>query len=95
MHRREALRIWKQRNGSDATYSELIKVFEQAGNKNHADEVRRICDSEADDSRGSAKQPQSYPKSKQEALSQLPPATAESNVVYVMMDKENLPEGKG
>ena len=40
-------------------------------------------------------QPQTYPTQKPQALSQVPPATAEPTEVYVMMEgKENLKEGK-
>ena len=94
---------WKQRNGSEATYSKLIKIFERAGYKNLADEVRKLTkasDSETDDSSGSGEeqsqteQPQTYPPYKQQSLSQLPPATLQSTETYVITNEENLPEGK-
>ena len=82
MYRREALYIWKQRNGSRATYNRLINIFEQAGYRSYADEVRRIVhnnDSEIDDSSSSEEeieQPQMYPIQRTQALSQLPPPTS-------------------
>ena len=101
--RRAALQTWKQRNGSKATYSKLIKIFERAGYRNHADKLRKIAeasDSETDDSSGSGEeqspieQPQTYPPYKQQSLSQLPPATPQSTETYVIINEENLPEGK-
>ena len=41
--RRAALKLWKQRRGSGATYNGLIEVFERAGYKNLADIVRSIA----------------------------------------------------
>ena len=43
--RRAALEMWKQKLGSNATYNNLIKVFESAGHKDYADLVRRIAGS--------------------------------------------------
>ena len=80
-----------------------MKLFEQAGCKDYVDEVRRIAqlgDSETDDSSGSdedlsqMKQPQTYPYSKLQSVSQLPPVTLKSaETHYVIVDEENLPEG--
>ena len=102
--RREALHTWKERNGSSATYSKLIKIFERADCKNYADEVRRIAqlsDSETDDSSGSGEeqsrvnQPQTYPSQKPQTLSQAPPATSATTEAYIVTKGEaNLPEGK-
>ena len=104
--RRAALQTWKQRNGSKATYSKLMKIFERAGYRNHADKLRKIAeasDSETDDSSGSGEeqsqieQPQTYPPYEQQSLSQLPPATAtttDTETYYVIENEENLPEGK-
>ena len=103
-YRREALYIWKKRNGSSATYSKLIKIFERADCKKYADEVRRIAqfsDSETDDSSSGSgeeqfqvEQPQTYPASKPQSLAQVPPAMHKPTEVYVVVDKENFPEGK-
>ena len=103
LHRREALYTWKKRNGSNATYSKLIKIFEQGDCKIYSDEVKRLAhlsESDTDYSSGSGEehsqveQPQTYPTQKPKALSQVPPATAESTEVYVVMEgKENLKEG--
>ena len=100
-YRREALYTWKQRNGSKATYGELIEIFERAGYKGYADEVRKITehsDSEADDSSGSGEEkPKTYPTlhpPRAFCNDQSPPATPKSAKVYVMVEQENLPEGK-
>ena len=86
-----------QRNGSKATYSRLINVFEQAGYRIYADLVRRIVDVSDNDSSGSGEeqcQPNTYPRYKeQQALSQLPQATLESTEIHMIVDKENLSEG--
>lgn len=37
--RRAALEKWKQNNGRDATYNNLIGVFKQAGYQEYADHV--------------------------------------------------------
>ena len=41
MYRKEALLTWKKRKGHQATYNNLIKIFEDAGNKECADFIRR------------------------------------------------------
>ena len=94
-YRREALYTWKQRNGPKATYSELMEIFERAGHKGYADEVRRIAelsDSEADHSSGNREeQPKTYPtQHKVHPFSHdpFPPAKPE---VYVMVKEKNLP----
>ena len=92
--------IWKQRNGSKATYSKLMKIFEQIGCRGYANEVERIArlsDSEVADSSGSeeeVKQPQTYPSYIPMPVSQLPPAVSKSaEIYYVVKDEEDLPEG--
>ena len=40
--RRAALETWKQRLGSNATYSNLIGVFERAGYQGYADTVYKV-----------------------------------------------------
>ena len=40
--RREALEMWKQRKGHNATYNNLIAVFESAGYGKYADTVRSL-----------------------------------------------------
>jgi hypothetical protein len=95
-HRREALYTWKTRNGSKATYRELAEVFEQAGYRNYADEVRRIAnmsDSESDDSSiNGKKQPKTYPTLRKALCHDQNPDSAKHEV-YVMVEEENLPEG--
>ena len=82
----------------------MIKIFEQAGYKIYADEVRKIAhisNSDTDDSSGSGEehlqieQPPAYPDYKLHALPQVPqPMTStESTEVYVMVKEENLPKG--
>ena len=98
-YRREALYIWKTRTGSKATYAKLIKIFEQAGYKSYADEVRRIAhinNSDIDDSSGSGEerrqieQPPTYPDYKPHALPEVPqPMTSsDSAEIYVMVEEE-------
>ena len=41
-YRRAALIHWKQTKGHDATYSNLIRIFEVAGYRDYADAVRNI-----------------------------------------------------
>ena len=63
-YRREALYIWKQRLGSDATYQRLINVFEQSDFQNCAEIVRSIvCEDESDSSDYDEPipQPETYP----------------------------------
>ena len=95
--RREALHTWIQRNGSKATYSRLINVFEQAGYRIYADLVRRIVDLSDKDSSGSGEeqcQPNTYPQYKeQQALSQFPQALPESTETYMVIEQENLLAG--
>ena len=92
---------WKQRNGSKATYSELIEIFERAGYRSYADELKKVAEfteSEGEDSSSSCsgeEQPKTYPTlHKAQAFShdQLAPKSAE---VFKMVEKEILPEGKG
>ena len=44
-YRRAALHLWKQKYGPEATYANLIRVFEIAGYRNMADNVRQIISS--------------------------------------------------
>ena len=49
--------LWKQRNGSKATYNKLISIFESTGYQNYADDVKIIAHvntEKADVSGGSA-----------------------------------------
>ena len=96
---------WKQKNGSEATCSKLIKTFERAGYKSYADEVRKITqasDSETDDFSGSEEeqsqieQPQTYPPCQPQSVSHLSPVTPKSTetcAYYIIIDEENLPKG--
>ena len=45
-NRRDALEKWKQLNGDNATYYNLIVVFERAGHQEYADKVKEILCSE-------------------------------------------------
>ena len=101
--------IWKQKLGSSATYNKLIRVFEHAGYKNYADNVRKIVtvyrNSETDDSSTSSEesfplpQPQTYPLLK----SLNPPSPTDTELpshepeTYLLIDPavaESLPEGE-
>ena len=42
LQRREALRLWKQRNGSKATYRKLIEIFCHQGRVDVAERVRDL-----------------------------------------------------
>ena len=93
------MHTWKQQNGSKATYSELIEIFERAGYRSCADELKKIAElteSEGEDYSGSGsgeKQPKTYPTlHKAQAFShdQLPPKSAE---VHMIVEQGNLPEG--
>ena len=96
---------WKQRNGTKATYSRLIKIFERAGYKTYADAVKRtaqLSESESEESSGSGEehskleQPDAYPPYQQKkSLRHLTPAKPKSSETYMIMHDKNLPEGKG
>ena len=65
--RREALYLWKQKLGSEATSQRLISAFERADYRNYAEIVRNIIcenESEVDDSSDYDEpipQPETYP----------------------------------
>ena len=96
------LNIWKQNNGSKATYSSLITIFEQAGYLHYANEVRKIAQRSANDGEtgGSGEdylqkvQPPTYPTYKPQPPSQLPPEPPNSTEAYVIVDEEHLPKGE-
>ncbi|MCG8622726.1 MAG: death domain-containing protein, partial [Proteobacteria bacterium] len=94
--RREALHIWRRKNGSGATYSKLIEAFERAKCKKYADEVRMIVqpsNSKTVPSSEEHSQPQVYPVSDEpQLLSQVPPAMHKPTVVYKKREG-TLPEG--
>ena len=46
--------MWKKAHGSEATYINLIGVFERAGHKDYADTVRTLFEPEPDTSAQSA-----------------------------------------
>ena len=97
--------LWKQKHGSNATYSALITVFEDAGCREYADEIRKIVqviqnqDSDTDDSDSDEDpfpltQPQTYPN-----LETPPPVVPPSPKPlpcesYLFVEPENLPEGR-
>jgi hypothetical protein len=98
-YRSEALLIWKRKNGSNATYSKLIGIFEQAECKTCADAVLRIvqpCNNKTNDLSEEYSQPQTYPVSEPQSLSQVPPAmhSDKSTEVHYVMRKGTPPEGK-
>ena len=101
--RRAALTLWKKKFGSSATYRALIAAFEHAGYRQYADEVKKLViqpqDSDTDDSSCDEDpfplpQPQTYPNRKSPSPFKLPspkPLPCES---YLVVDPENLPEGR-
>jgi hypothetical protein len=95
-YRSEALITWKRKKGSSATYSKLIEIFEQAERKTYADTVRRIVQLCNNDFSEEHSQPQAYPASEPQSLSQVPPAmhSDKSTEVHYVMRKGTPPEGK-
>ena len=99
------LQTWKQRNGSKATYRKLIKIFERAGYKRYADDVRMLAhdsDSETDDSsvngeeHSPVEQPSTYPPCDPQKIPQpssVKPEATEAYVVTSEADVELLHEG--
>ena len=100
------LQTWKQRSGSKGTYKKLIKIFEHAGYKRYADDVRMIAhdsDSGTDHSSGSGEehspveQPPTYPPSKPQKIPQPSSVNPEATEMYVVVseaDAEVLQGGK-
>ena len=99
---REALKLWKQRLGSDATYTKLIGVFEHAGYKHYSENIRRImlcqenceemCDSDSDEEGFTPPQPQTYPNHKPLSPVAIPdPQISES---YINLDPATHTGGK-
>ena len=94
--------MWKQRLGSDATYNKLIRIFECAGCKHYAENVKRIihcqesyeeiCDSDSDEDYFPSPQPQTYPNHEQPSTGDIPQSlTSES---YIVLDPAIHPGGK-
>ena len=101
--RREALKIWKQRSGSSATYKKLINIFERAGYCDYAEIVIKtvhIAESETDDSISSDEvipQPQTYPHIKPPTPPSSPKADLSSTKEYLLIDSaaaQGLPKSK-
>ena len=98
------MHIWKQRNGTKATYNRLIKIFERAACKHYADEVKnimQISDTESEESSGSGEenckleQPEAYPPYQQKkSLCHISPAKPKSSETYMIIHDKNLPKGK-
>ena len=95
------MKLWKQRLGSDATYNKLIGVFEHAGYKHYAENIRRImqcqenckevCDSDSDEDCFPPPQPQTYPNDKPLSPVDIPdPQISEFNI----LDPATHPGGK-
>ena len=66
---------WKEKQGSEATYRKLIKIFERAGYKLYADVVRSLvstCSDQTDKPNDSANQQINLPPSSQPPSPQLP-----------------------
>ena len=90
---------WKKRLGKRATYNNLISVFEAAGRKDYADNIRRMFGDDSNDSSGDA-QPPPYPDPDplDQSLSQAYCATSpELSKMYDSLDSDTaktLPEGE-
>lgn len=103
--RRAALTLWKKRLGYSATYQALITAFQRAGYRQYADEVEKLViqrqDSDTDDSssdedliRFPLPQPQTYPNIEAPSPVQLPLPKSLPCETYLVVDPENLPEGR-
>ena len=85
---------WKEKQGSEATYRKLIKIFERAGYKLYADFVRSIvskCSDQADKPDDSADQQIFRPPSSQPPLPQLPefPESVTLTASIVQLEKHH------
>lgn len=101
--RRAALTLWKQKLGPNATYQALITAFERAGYRQYADEVEKLViqpqDSDTDDSSCDEDpfplpQPQTYPNLESPSPVELPSSKPLPCECYLVVDPENLPEGR-
>ena len=106
--RKAALLTWKKRLGKSATYNNLISVFEAAGRKDYADNIRGMFggDFDTNDSSGDESyppQPPPYPDLFDQSLSQAycasssPEPLSSSIIVYDSVDSDTakmLPEGE-
>ena len=105
-YRREALYIWKQRLGCEATYQKLINIFEHAGYCNYAEIVKSIiiCDAESEEDDSSdyeepIPQPETYPHLKPSPLSSPKFTNRKMSLCdeYLLINPDNaqdLPEGQ-
>lgn len=100
--RREALSLWKQKLGPNATYRALIRAFECAVYRQYADEVRKLViqpqdgdthDSSYDGDPFPLPQPQTYLNLKSPSPVEFPPPKPLPCESYLFVDPENLPEG--
>ena len=101
--RREALKLWKQNLGPNATYQALITAFECIGYRQYANEVEELVtqpqdsdtdDSSCDEDRFPLPQPQTYPNRKSPSPIKLPSPKSLPCESYLVVDPENLPEGR-
>ena len=91
-HRREALKLWKQKFGSSATYRKLVVIFELAGYRDYAENVKKIAhavESETVDFISSDEvipQPQTYPDIKPPTPPSLPRVDLSPFEEYSLID---------
>ena len=83
---------WKEKQGSEATYRKLIKIFERAGYKLYADFVRSLvstCSDQTDKPNDSEDQQIFLPPSSQPPSPQLPefPESVTLTVSTVQLEK--------
>ena len=103
--RRAALLKWKIKLGKDATYSNLISIFEAAGYKTYAENIKRMVGGEddtgdsSDDEKFPQPQPPTYPDqfdhlSSKSSLPEPPSMLCEPFCLIDSDTASKLPEGK-
>ena len=105
--RRKALQKWKEKLGKSATYNKLISVFEAAGRKGYADNIKIMFGGDDDtndssDDESFPPQPPPYPDQLDQLLSEAyyassPEPSSSSIVMYNAIDSDTakmLPEGE-
>ena len=85
---------WKEKQGSEATYKKLIKIFEHAGYKLYADVVKSLvsmCSDQADKPNDSADQQICLPPFSQPPSPQLPefPESVTLTASIVQLEKHH------
>ena len=86
--RRAALRTWRQRHGSSATYNNLIKVFERASYNDLALSVRNLITGTPTDADNLSRNLSHTPPPTARLLSRPPQVTATSTVELQIEDQQ-------